>query len=341
MNEMVEKIIILKIKEVYNEDIEKPVVRIDPVIEKELGLKLGNTVLIYYKLNKQTTAGLLYPGKEEDSGKLSIRLNESLRYNLGADIGAEVELKKIEVKDAQQVTLGAVKSSKFVKNPNLLRKSLSNTIITEGDILSIFKFGSKINLVVKNFTPKTEAVKITSTTKIQISTEVDEDLLKLDESTLSTKDLFNKLVETKDSGLKEQLLNIIEKRLEQEDFLNLVNIIEPNYIQEIIHLVNDPESSILRKLVNCLETNDYNIKNRVIMILKEIDTQVPKLFEKYFSHYLNSDLTSLINLVKNNIIKQQVQVQEKIYDILNGKLRLSRKKIKNISEIEGFDRVVV
>ncbi|MHA1498564.1 MAG: leucine-rich repeat domain-containing protein [Promethearchaeota archaeon] len=340
MKEMVESIINLKIKEAYNEDIEKLVVRIDPIIEKELNLKMGNIVLIHHKLNKKNTAGLLYPGKEEDSGEFSIRMNESLRNNIGANIGEEVEIKKIEVKNAQGVTLGSAKSSKFVKNPHLLGKSLSNIIVTEGDILNIFKFGSKINLIVKDYTPKIEAVKITSSTKIKITTEVDADLLKLDESNLSTKDIFNKLVETKDSGLKEQLLKIIEKRLNEEDFLNLANIVEINYIKEIIGLVDDPKSAILRKFVNALGTNDYNSKNRAILILKEIDKQVPELFDKYFSHYIDSDLTSLINLVKNDIIKQEVRVNEKAYPILNGILRLSRKKISNIKEIDGFDRVI-
>lgn len=64
---------------------------------------MGNIVLIHHKLNKKNTAGLLYPGKEEDSGEFSIRINESLRNNLGANIGEEVEIKKIELKNAQQL----------------------------------------------------------------------------------------------------------------------------------------------------------------------------------------------------------------------------------------------
>ena len=67
-------------------------------------------------LSEKKTAALLWGGKVEDEGTNSIRIDSSLRRNLGASIDDVVLIRRIEAEIAEKVTFAGLEESVIVKN---------------------------------------------------------------------------------------------------------------------------------------------------------------------------------------------------------------------------------
>ena len=75
-----------------------------PVPAHKAGLKAGDVIEITNISNGKVTAGLLYPGKNEDKGSNSIRIDSSLRRNLNAILDDFVEIRTVIDSLAEKVT---------------------------------------------------------------------------------------------------------------------------------------------------------------------------------------------------------------------------------------------
>jgi len=94
----------LRIADALKDDVGRGILRIDPKIGRKRNLGTGDVIEIYNEYKNKRTAGLLYPGRPMDNGSNVIRLDSSLRRNLGASIDDWVTIRKIEAKLAQSVT---------------------------------------------------------------------------------------------------------------------------------------------------------------------------------------------------------------------------------------------
>jgi len=157
----------VRIKDAFKEDAGKGIIRIDPDVSNELNLKVGDVIEIVHPFTNKNTVALLHTGKKEDKETNIIRLDPSLRKNLGASIDDLVEIKKIDVEEAESITFSGL--SLIPRDPQALARKLEKRVVTKGDILSFYAMARRIDLIVVDFKPNLEAVKINLNTKILFS----------------------------------------------------------------------------------------------------------------------------------------------------------------------------
>ncbi len=219
----------LRIKDAFKEDAGRGIVRIDPDIIKKLKLKVGDAIRISHPFVNKRTVALLSSGRIEDNGTQVIRMDPSLRRNLNASIDDLVEIKKIEVDLAGSISFAGLNSSLIPRDPQALARKLENRVITLGDTLSFYAMGHRIDIAVVNYTPKTEAVKISLNTNIKFTEKP--------QNTIETRKTIIKY--EKISDIEEKLQEIREK-VTYEDIGGLETLIQK--IREIIELpIRHPE----------------------------------------------------------------------------------------------------
>ncbi|MFW9880807.1 MAG: AAA family ATPase, partial [Candidatus Thorarchaeota archaeon] len=146
-------------------------------------------------------AALLYPGKDEDRGSNSIRIDSSLRRNLSASLDDIVEIQKIDASLADRITFAGVEESVILRRSEQLVRMLENRVITKGDILSFNAMGRRIDFIVVDFFPKAAAVRIHLDTKITISEKTHKELVELESRRVTYEDI---------GGLEEEIQKIRE-----------------------------------------------------------------------------------------------------------------------------------
>jgi transitional endoplasmic reticulum ATPase len=191
----------VRIKDALKEDAGKGRVRIDPDVIKELKLRNGDVIEISHPIDNKKTAALLYPGKMEDRGTNSIRIDQSLRRNLNSSIDDIVEIRKIKASLATKITFAGLEETVILRNSQQLAMKLENRVITKGDILSFYAMGRRIDLVVVDYSPKSEAVRIHQNTKVVLSEKSHKELIELEESRVTYEDI---------GGLAEEIQKIRE-----------------------------------------------------------------------------------------------------------------------------------
>jgi len=191
----------VRIKDAYKGDAGRGRIRIDPDLIVEMNLKTGDVIEIAQPIAGKKTAALLYPGKDEDRGSNSIRIDSSLRRNLGASLDDIVEIKKIDASLADRITFAGVEESVILRRSEQLVRMLENRVITKGDILSFNTMGRRIDFIVVDFAPKAAAVRIHLDTKITISEKTHKELEELESRRVTYEDI---------GGLEEEIQKIRE-----------------------------------------------------------------------------------------------------------------------------------
>ena len=220
----------LRIKDAFKEDTGRGIIRIDPNIINELGFKIGDVIEISHPALKKKTAALLSTGKTEDKGSNIIRMDPSERRNINASIDDYVEVRKISSSPAQSITFAGLDSSFLIRDSQQLTRILEKRVITRGDSLSFYAMGRRVDLVIVDYTPKADAVKITLDTKIEFTDKKTERFL--EEATAKLK--YEGI-----SDLEEEM-HKIASRITYEDIGGLEGEIQK--IREMIELpIRHPE----------------------------------------------------------------------------------------------------
>ncbi len=179
----------LKIRDAYKGDVGKGRVRIDSLMIKELNLKSGDIIEISNPLTNETTAAILYLKKRNVNEKSTIRIDALLRRNIGASLDDIVEIRKIEANLADKITFTGLQESITIKKPHLFMEMIENRVITKGDILRI-PYGQYGNdIIVIDYTPKEDVVKIYSGTKIIFLEKSYRELYNTQENEATDKDI--------------------------------------------------------------------------------------------------------------------------------------------------------
>jgi SpoVK/Ycf46/Vps4 family AAA+-type ATPase len=220
----------VRIKDAFKEDAGRGIVRIDPEIVSNLNLRVGDVIKIIHPVVNKKTVASLSTGKNEDKGKNIIRMDPSLRRNLGASIDDLVEIKKISVDIANTITFTGLDNSLIPRDPQALARKLENRSITKGDSLSFYAMARRIDLVVVDYTPNSEAVKIQLDTKILFS----------EKSTQEINEIKKKEITYEGISDLEQRLQEIQGKITYEDIGGLEDAIQK--IREMIELpIRHPE----------------------------------------------------------------------------------------------------
>ena len=179
----------VRIKDAYKRDAGRGRIRIDPHIILELHLRTGDVIEISRPAEEKKTAGLLYPGKLDDLDTNTIRIDSSLRRNIGASIDDMVEIRKIKSVKAEGITFAGLEESIIIRKSEQLTRMLENRIITIGDILSFNAKGRRIDFIVIDYSPKADAVRVHLNTKFTISKKTYKEILALKRRRISYEDI--------------------------------------------------------------------------------------------------------------------------------------------------------
>ncbi|MFX1587494.1 MAG: CDC48 family AAA ATPase [Promethearchaeota archaeon] len=191
----------VRVKDALKEDVGKGFIRIDADIVKEMGIHPGDVIEIIHPSSHKRTAALFWSDYKEDKGTKIIRIDSSIRRNINASIDDIVRISKIEASIAERVTFAGLEEAIILRNAQQLANILENRVITKGDILSFYAMGSRVNLVVIDYTPKSDAVRIDDQTKILLSPKSHKELEELERTRVTYEDI---------GGLEEEIQRIRE-----------------------------------------------------------------------------------------------------------------------------------
>jgi transitional endoplasmic reticulum ATPase len=168
-NKKPEKVIELQIAESLQEDIGKGIARISSKEMEKLEISSGDLIEIS---GKQKTVVKAMRDFIDESINL-IRINGTIRQNIGASIGDKVKIKPIEINNAKTITLSPTQEGiRFSNDPTeYFHMKLLHKPLTLGQKTIIDVFGTRLTYVISKTSPK-GSVLITPETKIIVSDEV-------------------------------------------------------------------------------------------------------------------------------------------------------------------------
>lgn len=178
----------VRVKDALKEDVGKGRVRVDPSLMNKNGWKTGDVIMITHPQTFEDTAALLYPGKIKDGDNI-IRMDGSLRRNLKASIDDIVIIRKVDVGVAQKVVFAGLEEAVILRNSQQLAEILENRVITKNDVLDFYAVGRKFSLIVTDYYPRADAVKITSESEIELSEKSHKELVELEKSRVTYEDI--------------------------------------------------------------------------------------------------------------------------------------------------------
>jgi transitional endoplasmic reticulum ATPase len=156
----------LRVAEAQSRDVGRGIARIDPKISSEIGLSSGDVVEIH---GKKKTVALYWPGYQEDYGKGTIRIDGYTRSNAGAGIDENVEVKKVESREAKKIIIAPTEPLRIMGGEEYLKQILENRVISRGDLIPLGIMGRRINLIVTGFQPSAAAVMVVPSTQVVLS----------------------------------------------------------------------------------------------------------------------------------------------------------------------------
>src|SRR3989339_1763024 len=159
----------LKVYESLQEDVDKGIARISSKDMEKIGLVPGDLVELKGK-NVLVVKVLRALGGDNSIGK--IRLDGNVRSNIGVSIEEEVEIKKVVVKEAKNVTLAPLQEIRLSKESSgYLHSKFLDLPLTTKQKLTILASGNKLKYIVSKTEPKGSVV-VTPLTEFILSEEV-------------------------------------------------------------------------------------------------------------------------------------------------------------------------
>ncbi|MDA3855559.1 MAG: CDC48 family AAA ATPase [Candidatus Woesearchaeota archaeon] len=159
----------LNVAETYHEDIGRGIVRVEPDILDRLGISNGDYLLIR---GKSETIAKAMGCNSEDFGLNLIRMDSSLRSNVGVGLGDDVDVARVSVVEAKSIEISPTEEVKFTGDPSkiFLEKMVGKPLV-KGNVLYFNIMGTTLHYVVTKTSPK-KYVRITGKTKLNISDKV-------------------------------------------------------------------------------------------------------------------------------------------------------------------------
>ena len=158
--------IVLRVAEAKHRDVGRGMARLDPRSMENLGLSTGDVVEI---VGRKRTAAIAWPSYPEDAGLELVRIDGILRSNANVGIGDPVEVRKIIVKPASQVTIAPTEPLRLIGGEAYLQRLLEGRPVMKGDKIRVDVVGRSIELVVSAITPPVDAVIVVPNTRIVLS----------------------------------------------------------------------------------------------------------------------------------------------------------------------------
>jgi transitional endoplasmic reticulum ATPase len=165
----------LRIAEAESRDVGRGVARVDPKVISQQGWTSGDIIEI---TGNKTTYALLWPGRSEDHGKELIRVDGYIRNNLGSGIDDRVRVRRVEAKQATKVSLAPTEPLRISGGEEYLAQVLEGRVVSKGSLVTINLMGRRIDFVVTQVQPHSDAVIVSEGTEVELSEEPAKELPK-------------------------------------------------------------------------------------------------------------------------------------------------------------------
>src|SRR5215216_862801 len=159
----------LKVAEASSRDVGRRIGRVDPKVASEMSLSTGDAIEISAGKNKKTTI-LHWPAYQDDYGRGLIRIDGYTRNKLEVGINDTVDIRRVETKEAQQITLAPTEPLRILGAEEYLASFLEGQLVTKGDVVPLNVMGQRIDLVVISTAPGGPVI-ISQKTEVIVSEE--------------------------------------------------------------------------------------------------------------------------------------------------------------------------
>lgn len=159
----------LKVAEASSRDVGRRIGRVDPKVASEMSLSTGDAIEISAGKNKKTTI-LHWPAYQEDYGRGLIRIDGYTRNKLEVGINDTVDIRRVQTKEAQQITLAPTEPLRILGAEEYLASFLEGQLVTKGDVVPLNVMGQRIDLVVISTAPGGPVI-ISQNTEVIVSEE--------------------------------------------------------------------------------------------------------------------------------------------------------------------------
>ncbi|MCS7121573.1 MAG: CDC48 family AAA ATPase [Archaeoglobaceae archaeon] len=139
------KDVVLKVAEAYHRDVGRSIARIDPEVMEEMNLQTGDVIEI---VGKSVIPAIVWPGYPEDRGKKIIRIDGSLRSNVGVGIDDRVKVRKVDAKQAEKITIAPTEPIRLMGGEAYLLRLLEGRPVTKGQKIRVEVFGHTLNFII-------------------------------------------------------------------------------------------------------------------------------------------------------------------------------------------------
>ena len=158
----------LRVLEAATRDVGAGIARIPSNIMREVGLANGDAIAIE---GTKRTVAKVWPGYPEDENRDVIRIDGNIRRNAVVGIDDRVVVYRVEAKPAQSITLAPTQPLRiFGGAEDYLLQTLSDRIVTRGDIIEMQIMSSRIEFVTTAINPG-DVVIIKMNTQLKLSRE--------------------------------------------------------------------------------------------------------------------------------------------------------------------------
>src|SRR5919109_4982020 len=145
-------IITLKVAETNPKFVGRGIALVDPKVMEDLDLSTGDVIEIVGNKKKRSYV-LLWSSQPTDYGKGLIRIDGYTRNNIGVGIDDRVDIKKVNVKKAEQVIISPTEELNIVGLEEYLPELLEGRVVARGDMIPLNIMGRKIGFVITSTTP--------------------------------------------------------------------------------------------------------------------------------------------------------------------------------------------
>ena len=140
----------------------------DPQEAERLSITSGDALELS-SLGKKTTV-LSWPARSTDRGNGLIRIDGYTRNRLDVGINDQIEVKKVQSKEAKTITFAPTEPLRIVGAEEYLAEYLNGQLMTKGDTIPLNVMGQRIDLVVIATNPSGPVI-VSPSTKITVSEE--------------------------------------------------------------------------------------------------------------------------------------------------------------------------
>jgi transitional endoplasmic reticulum ATPase len=158
----------LKVAEAEQRDVGRKIARVDPKVAEQLSITSGDALELS-SLGKKTTV-LSWPARSTDRGNGLVRIDGYTRNRLDVGINDQIEVRKVQSKEAKSITFAPTEPLRIVGAEEYLAEYLNGQLMTKGDTIPLSVMGQRIDLVVISTNPSGPVI-VSPSTKITVSEE--------------------------------------------------------------------------------------------------------------------------------------------------------------------------